>query len=98
MKNLRLLIAFAICSSALMVSCKKEVNPELKVSVVDTNRVPLRNALVEVVAEGSDQSRVTPQFVEPQRTDNYGNAYFKFKGTVLITIIGSRNLKTDTTY
>lgn len=81
-----------------MISCKKEVNPELKVSVVDVNRTPLRNAVVEVRADGSDQARLIPEFQESKRTDNYGNAYFNFKGTVLITIIATRNRKSDSTY
>lgn len=87
-----------LCSSLLLVSCKKEVSPELKVHVMNENSTPLRNAIVEVKATGSETSRLTQPFKEEQRTDNYGNAYFQFKSTVLITIVASRNHLVDSTF
>lgn len=99
MKKLRLLFVFAICSiSFLMSSCKKEVSPELKVHVVNENSVPLRNARVEVKANGSDTSRLVSEFDKVEHTDEYGNAYFQFKNTVLITIVAKRGTLSDSTF
>lgn len=99
MKKLRLLGVFVLCASAMLfTSCKKEVSPELKVSVVNGSSMPLRNATVTVEAAGADSSRLIPEFHEEQITDNYGHAYFKFKNTVLVTIVAERGTLIDSTF
>lgn len=79
-------------------SCKKEVSPKLKVTVFDTNNNTVHNALVRVDARGNEPQRISDEFDQEERSDEHGNAYFKFKNTVLITVIATAGPRADTIY
>ena len=99
MKKIRLLylIGLSVFATTLF-SCKKEVSPRLKVTVVDAINMPLPGTTVSVKARGTENASLSSEFDKVERTDNQGNAFFQFKNTVLITIIATRGSQSDSTF
>ena len=86
MKFLRLIL---ISVSVILVldSCKKEVPPEIEITVVDTLRNRVENAFVEISVDGAQGGIIDSTVVGIHRTDEFGKAFFKFKHTVLVDVI-----------
>lgn len=85
MKKLSLPFLFFLLT-ILSTSCKKEVNPEIEITVVDENRNRVGGAIVETSTEGAQGGVIGEDIVKRERTDNFGKAYFEFKNTVLVDV------------
>lgn len=67
-------------------SCKKEISPELEVTVVDANDQPVNFVWVKTSVPGADFGILNAKVVDSSRTDVFGKAYFQFENTVLLDI------------
>lgn len=70
----------------------------MKVTVVNSNNIPRHNILVRVDARGSEPERISAEFDQEEATDANGNAFFQFKNTVLVTIVATNGITSDTAY
>ena len=68
------------------LSCKKEIAPELEVTVVDANDQPVNNVWIKTSVPGADFGILNAQVVDSSITDPFGKAYFQYENTVLIDI------------
>lgn len=82
MKKLSLL--FLVITSVLITSCKKEVSPELEITVVDTLGAPVNQAKVKLTVDGADFGIVQAKALDSSLTDGFGKAYFSFDNTILV--------------
>ena len=70
----------------LSLSCKKEKSPELIVTVVDNDNVPVRRVWVKSSVDGADAGILNAQVLDSAQTDDFGKAFFKFNNTALIDL------------
>ncbi|MEQ8624974.1 MAG: hypothetical protein RJQ00_12505 [Vicingaceae bacterium] len=75
-----MLLAFA------STSCKKEVSPEIEITVVKENGTPQGDAIVKTSIEGAEGGIINAEVIAEERTDQFGKAYFKFDNTVLVDV------------
>ncbi len=81
--TLPLLIIFL---SSMGVACKKEVSPELEITVLDNGGSAVRQAVVITSVPGSNQGIINPQVLDSVVTDNFGKAFFKYDNTILLRV------------
>lgn len=84
MKKLSLL--FLVITSVLITSCKKEISPELEITVVDTLGSPVHLAKVKLAVDGADFGPVQAKALDSTLTDGFGKAYFSFDNTILVDV------------
>lgn len=83
-KNLTLLlIGFSLFTT---VSCKREVSPELEITVVDTLGAAVSKAKVRINVDGAIDGIITPRAIDSTQTDGFGKAYFEFDNTILVDV------------
>lgn len=82
MKKLSLLLL----STALLAfaSCKKEVSPELEITVKNTDGSARGGVKVKISVDGANFGLVNAKGIDSTFTDGFGKAYFKFDNTILI--------------
>jgi len=74
----------------LTFSCKKEVSPEVEVTVVNEMRERVKGAVVISSVEGAEGN--LKEFIEERKvTDAFGKVFFNYKNTVLIDYFLLRN-------
>ena len=84
MNKLSLLLAVTI--SIVFTSCKKEVSPELELTVFEAKGGPAKSKKVKIFVTG-DQYRVfNAKAIDSAKTDAFGKAYFKFDNTILVDV------------
>ncbi len=88
MKKISLL--FLVFSGLFFSSCKKEISPELEVTVVDTLGFPAGGVSVKISVDGADRGIVNARIIDSAKTDGFGKAFFKFDNTVLVDASVSR--------
>ncbi len=81
-----------ILAVAFFFSCKKEISPDLEVTVVRNDNSPVRGAWVRTSAPGAVSGILSADVIDAARTDNFGKAYFSYKNTILIDIALLRQL------
>jgi hypothetical protein len=84
MKKLSLLLV--VVAGILLSSCKREVSPELEVTVVDSLNTPVRSAKVKLSVDGANFGIVNPKAIDSTQTDGFGKAYFDLDNTVLVDV------------
>ena len=84
MKKISLL--FFVIAGLFLGSCKKEISPELEVTVVDTLGVPAQGAKVKVSVDGANRGIINGRIIDSAQTDAFGKAFFKFDNTVLVDV------------
>ena len=77
---------FVLIAVTLLFSCKKEVSPDLEVTVVDANDQPVNNAWVKTSVPGADFGILNAEVIDSAKTDPFGKAYFSYSNTVLLDI------------
>lgn len=81
-----------------MTSCKKEVSPELEISVVDTLGAAVGGAKVKLTVDGLEFGVVIDQAIDSTQTDAFGKAYFEFDNTILVDVgLYKFDIKVDST-
>lgn len=80
------LVFLSLLIGVTLFSCKKEVPPELEVTVVTEQNEPFPNGWVEITVDGAEQGVLNPRVIAASKTDNFGKAFFKFDNTVLVDI------------
>lgn len=68
------------------MSCKKEVSPELEVTVVDGDDKILANRWVKLSVGGADNGILNAEVIDSSATDQFGKAFFSFSNTVLVDV------------
>ncbi len=68
------------------LSCKKEISPELEVTVVDSNDMPVNLVWIKTSVPGANFGILNSEVIDSAQTDRFGKAYFKYKNTVLLDI------------
>tara|TARA_B110000503_G_C7168673_1_gene423197 strand:- start:1807 stop:2181 length:375 start_codon:yes stop_codon:yes gene_type:complete len=71
---------------AFSFSCKKEISPDLEVSVVRNDNSPVAGVWVKTSAPDAVSGILQSDVIDAARTDNFGKAYFSYKNTRLIDI------------
>ena len=84
MKKLSLL--FFIITGIFLTSCKKDVSPELEITVNDINGNKQKNAKVKVSVDGATDGIVNSRVIDSVNTDQFGKAFFQFDNTILIDV------------
>lgn len=83
-KNLTLLmIGFSLFTT---VGCKREVSPELEITVFDTLGAAVNRAKVKINVDGAVNGIITPRAIDSSFTDAFGKAYFEFDNTILVDV------------
>lgn len=82
MKNLSLLFYCAILL-LLIPSCKKEVSPEVEITVRRANGEPIGATVISSIAR-SNAGIINEAIIDTIRADRFGKAYFEFQNTVLV--------------
>ena len=72
--------------SSLTIACKKEVSPELEITVLRSNNEPARNVFVRTSVPGAEFGLVEANILDSVRTDNFGKAFFEFDNTILVRV------------
>ncbi|MBL4710122.1 MAG: Ig-like domain-containing protein [Flavobacteriales bacterium] len=78
-----ILVLFAITFS---FSCKKEISPDLEVTVVDANDQPVNQVWVKTSVPGAIFGILNAEVVDSSQTDVFGKAYFQYSNTVLLDL------------
>lgn len=82
MKKLSLLFSCALLL-LLTPSCKNEVEPEVVLTVRNTQGEPVRATVISSV-ERSNAGVINEAIIDTVRADQFGKAFFKFQNTVLV--------------
>jgi len=72
-------------------SCKKEVSPEIEITVVDTLNVVRGGVWVKTSVDGAVLGPLNARVLDSVRTDQFGKAFFKYDNTVLVDVATYRN-------
>jgi len=67
-------------------SCKKEVSPEIEITVIKENGEPQGGALVRTSIDGANGGIINDEVISETKTDKFGKAYFEFDNTVLVDV------------
>lgn len=67
-------------------SCKKEISPDLEVTVVDSLDNPVRGAWVKTSVDGAEFGVISAEVIDSGRTDNFGKVFFEYENTILIDV------------
>lgn len=84
MKKISLLLLSAMLLT--FVSCKKEVSPELEITVNNTDGSARSGVKVKVSVDGANFGIVNARAIDSANTDGFGKAYFKFDNTILVDV------------
>lgn len=84
MKKISLLLAVA--TSIIFTSCKKEVSPELALTVYDVSGAPSKSKKVKIFVTGDQYRAFNAKAIDSAKTDAFGKAFFKFDNTILVDI------------
>jgi hypothetical protein len=97
MKKLSLLSV--VVAGILLSSCKKEVSPELEITVVDSLNAPVNQAKVKLSVDGAVFGIVNEKAIDSTLTDAFGKAYFDLDNTILVdvSLYNRENKKVDST-
>lgn len=80
-------LSFLITATVLFsFSCKKEISPDLEVTVVDDTNAPVPRVWVKTSVPGAVFGFVNGEVIDSAETDQFGKAFFKFKNTILVDI------------
>jgi hypothetical protein len=71
---------------AFSFSCKKEISPDLEVTVVDDNNVPVGQVWVKTSAPNAIFGILESDVIDSAQTDMFGKVFFSYKNTRLIDI------------
>jgi hypothetical protein len=71
---------------AFSFSCKKEISPDLEVTVVRNDNSPVSGAWVKTSAPGAVFGILQSDVIDSTKTDDFGKAYFSYEETRLIDI------------
>lgn len=82
MKKLSLLFSCALLL-LLTPSCKKEVSPEVEITIRNTQGEPVRATVISSIGR-SNSGVINESIIDTVRADQFGKAYFKFQNTVLV--------------
>lgn len=85
MKKLSLPL-FLMLLAFTSTSCKKEVSPEIEITVFTESGEAKRGALVRTSIDGANGGIINDQVISETTTDRFGKAYFKFDNTVLVDV------------
>lgn len=77
---------FVLLAITLSLSCKKEIAPELEVTVVDSDDLPVGQVWVKTSVPGADFGILNAEVIDSARTDVFGKVYFQYTNTVLIDL------------
>ncbi len=93
-KNLSLVLIVTMIIGT--ISCKRDISPELEVTVVDTLGTPANGAKVRINVDGANNGVVIPRAIDSSFTDQFGKAYFEFDNTILVDIeVLNKNVVVD---
>ena len=81
--SLHLLAFMAVLS---VFSCKKDVAPELVITVVNEQDVPVNFQWVKVSVDRASQGVVIEEVTDSTQTNEFGRAFFEFENTVLVDV------------
>lgn len=82
MKKISLL--FLVATACFFSSCKKEISPELEITVSDTLGNPAGGVKVKISVDGANAGILNARVIDSAQTDGFGKAFFKFDNTILI--------------
>lgn len=85
MKKLSLPL-FIMLLALASTSCKKEVSPEIEITVLKEDGSPQGGAWVRTSIEGAKGGIINADVIAEERTDQFGKAYFEFDNTVLVDV------------
>jgi len=85
MKKLSLPL-FIMLLAFTSTSCKKEVSPEIEITVLKEDGTPQGGAWVRTSIEGAEGGIINAEIIAEERTDQFGKAYFEFDNTVLVDV------------
>ncbi len=85
MKKLRLPL-FVMLLAFIITSCKKEVSPEIEISVLKDNGQPAGGVIVRTSVDGANGGIINEGVLDEVKTDKFGKAYFKYDNTILIDV------------
>tara|TARA_R110000868_G_scaffold358203_1_gene619706 strand:- start:289 stop:663 length:375 start_codon:yes stop_codon:yes gene_type:complete len=71
---------------AFSFSCKKEISPDLEVTVVRNDNSPVAGVWVKTSAPNAVFGILQSDVIDAARTDNFGKVFFSYKDTRLIDI------------
>lgn len=79
---------YLFTSLTLLVSfsCKKEISPDLEVTVVDSLDNPVEKVWVKTSVNGAEFGVLNAEVLDSGQTDQFGKAYFEYKNTVLLDV------------
>ena len=77
---------FVLLAVVFSFSCKKEISPDLEVTVVDYDNNPVRRVWVKTSAPGAVSGILDADVIDSTVTDNFGKAYFSYKNTRLLDL------------
>ena len=75
-----------ILAVAFSFSCKKEISPDLEVTVVRNDNSPVRGAWVRTSVPDAVSGILRADVLDVAQTDGFGKVYFSYKNTILIDI------------
>lgn len=67
-------------------SCKKEISPDLEVTVVQNDNTPVPGVWVKTSAADAFFGILQADVIDSAKTDNFGKAFFSYKNTRLIDL------------
>lgn len=69
-----------------LISCKKEVSPDLEIVVVDTNGVVVPSAWVKTSVDGAVFGILNNTVLDSGRTNQSGSIIFEYDNTIVIDV------------
>jgi hypothetical protein len=77
---------FVLLAVVFSYSCKKEISPDLEVTVVDYDNNAIGGVWIKTSAPGAISGILDSDVIDSARTDNFGKAYFSYKNTRLLDL------------
>lgn len=71
---------------AFSFSCKKEISPDLEVTVVDVNNDVVKGVWIKTSVPGAIYGIVNSEVLDSAQTDLFGKAFFSYSNTVLLDL------------
>ena len=75
---------FVLLAVAFSFSCKKEISPDLEVTVVDDNNAPVGQVWVKTSAPNAVFGILESDVIDSAQTNMFGKVFFFYKNTRLI--------------
>lgn len=77
---------FVLLAVAFSFSCKKEISPDLEVTVVDNDNKAVGGVWVKTSAPDAVSGILESDVIDSAKTDDFGKAFFSYKNTRLLDL------------